>query len=44
MALVKIQVPPGFRSQGTQVQAEGGWFTGNLVRWRQDYRRRWRAG
>ena len=35
MGLVKIQVPPGFRSQGTQVQAEGGWFIGNLIRWRQ---------
>ena len=35
MALITIDIPPGFRSQGTQVQASGAWFTGNLVRWRQ---------
>src|SRR4029077_2510250 len=34
MALVKPQAPAGFLSQATQVQARGGWWDGNLVRWR----------
>src|SRR5262245_10319726 len=34
MPLVKPSAPPGFFSQATQVQAAGGWFAGNLVRWR----------
>lgn len=34
MALVKPAAPPGFVSQATQVQAKGGWYAGNLVRWR----------
>jgi hypothetical protein len=34
MPLVKPQAPPGFLSQATQVQARGGWYDGNLVRWR----------
>ena len=34
MPLVKPQAPPGFFSQATQVQARGGWWDGNLVRWR----------
>jgi hypothetical protein len=34
MALVKPQSSPGFLAQATQVQAAGGWYDGNLVRWR----------
>jgi hypothetical protein len=34
MALVKPQAQPGFLAQATQVQAAGGWYAGNLVRWR----------
>ena len=34
MPLVKPQSPPGFLAQATQVQAAGGWYDGNLVRWR----------
>lgn len=34
MSLVKPQAPAGFLSQATQVQARGGWWDGNLVRWR----------
>jgi hypothetical protein len=34
MPLVKPRADPGFLSQATQVQAVGGWYAGNLVRWR----------
>src|SRR5262245_59762916 len=34
MPLVKPRADPGFLSQATQVQAIGGWYAGNLVRWR----------
>src|SRR5580765_1377768 len=41
MALVKPQAPPGFLSQATQVQARGGWYAGNLVRWRTGLLEKW---
>lgn len=34
MPLTKPQSQPGFISQATQVQAQGAWYDGNLVRWR----------
>jgi hypothetical protein len=34
MPLVKPAAQPGFQSQATQVQAQGSWYAGNLVRWR----------
>lgn len=37
MPLVKPASPPGFNAQATQVQAAGGWFDGNLIRWRLGY-------
>ena len=41
MAQVKPQAPPGFLSQATQVQARGGWYAGNLVRWRTGILEKW---
>lgn len=35
MALVRLPFQPGFFSQPTQAQNAGGWWDGNLVRWRQ---------
>src|SRR5580765_2321272 len=37
MGLVKIQAPPGFNNQTTQTGASGGWWTGNLIRWRSGF-------
>ena len=34
MALVQISPPPGFRFHGTDLESEGRWRDGSLVRWR----------
>ncbi len=34
MALVQIAPPPGFRFHGTDLESEGRWRDGSLVRWR----------
>lgn len=34
MGLAKLQLRPGFNSQATQTLSEGGWFSCNLVRWK----------
>ncbi len=34
MALLKVQFNPGIKKEGTALTAKGGWFDGNLVRFR----------
>ena len=34
MPLVQLSPPPGFRYHGTDLESEGRWREGNLVRWR----------
>ena len=34
MALVQLSPPPGFRYHGTDLESEGRWREGSLVRWR----------
>jgi|SRR5215475_1527428 len=41
MPLTKPAAQPGFQSQATQVQAQGSWFAGNLVRWRNGFLEKW---
>ena len=33
MALVKLELPPGVYSHGTEYEATGRWHDSNLVRW-----------
>ena len=33
MPLIELEIPPGFKNHGTDLQSEGRWRTGNLVRW-----------
>lgn len=33
MALIELKIPAGFRQTGTDLQSEGRWRDGNLVRW-----------
>lgn len=35
MALVKVELPPGYSRQGTLYQTPGRWYDGNFVRWYQ---------
>ena len=35
MALIPLDIPPGMRRVGTDMQATGRWRDGNLVRWRE---------
>lgn len=35
MALIPLDIPPGMRRIGTDLQASGRWRDGNLVRWRE---------
>ncbi|MFN7002186.1 MAG: hypothetical protein ACK4NW_02005 [Roseinatronobacter sp.] len=32
--MLEIDLPPGIRSNGTELQSEGRWLDGNLIRWR----------
>ena len=34
MPLIELKIPPGIRQTGTDLQSEGRWRDGNLVRWR----------
>ena len=34
--LVKLELPPGMLQMGTVYQAQGRWYSGNLVRWQMD--------
>lgn len=34
MALIPIDLPPGFFRNGTELESAGRWYDGNLVRWR----------
>lgn len=34
MPLIPLDIPPGFRRGGTELQAAGRWYDGSLVRWR----------
>ena len=35
MPLINLKLPAGFRSNGTQMDSQGRWIDGNLVRWQQ---------
>ena len=35
MALIELNIPAGFRDVGTDLESEGRWLDGNLVRWRE---------
>lgn len=35
MALLPLNIPPGMRSIGTDLESSGRWINGNLVRWRE---------
>ena len=37
MPLQSYQFQPGINKEGTSLTAEGGWFDGNLVRFRKGY-------
>ena len=37
MALLKVQFNPGIKKEGTALTAKGGWFDGNLVRFRKGF-------
>jgi hypothetical protein len=39
--LVSIKLPPGFFRNGTEYEAQGRWFDGNLVRWENNRLKPW---
>lgn len=36
MPLIELKLPPGLKQNGTDMQAEGRWRDGNLIRWTED--------
>lgn len=36
MTMIELKLPPGLKQNGTDMQAEGRWRDGNLIRWTED--------